>query len=53
MAEFAEELRDSYWADSSYSDIQDYTRSLTRLLEAPEVADLVEMIERASWLAYE
>lgn len=53
VAEFAEELRDSYWADSSYSDIQDYTRSLTRLLEAPEVADLVEMISRASRLAYE
>lgn len=53
VAEFAEELRDSYWADSSFSEILGYTHSLTPLLEAPEVADLIEMIERASWLAYE
>ena len=34
-------------------EVMEYTRSITRLLEAPEVSDLMEMMERASWLAYD
>lgn len=49
VAEFAEILRDSYWAeDYDLYDVAEYTESLYRLLEEQEVQEFIELVELAS-----
>lgn len=53
VAEFAEILRDSYWAeDTSLYDLTEYAQGLLRQLEEQEVHEFVELLERASRLSY-
>jgi Ca-activated chloride channel family protein len=53
VAEFAEVLRDSYWADgTSFSDILDYAEDLPDILERAEVYEFIELLEIASDLDY-
>lgn len=50
VAEFAEILRDSFWADSDIETVLDYAEDILRTLEEPEVYDFVEMLEDAYWM---
>jgi Ca-activated chloride channel family protein len=49
VAEFAEILRDSYWAeDSSFAEVYDYAHSLSNRLELAEFYEFIELVEIAS-----
>lgn len=51
VAEFAEILRGSYWAeDSSLSFLLEYAEPLGRIVETPEAIDFVELLRKAVWL---
>ncbi|NIW45142.1 MAG: DUF3520 domain-containing protein [Gammaproteobacteria bacterium] len=53
VAEFGEILRDSYWAeDTSFQDLLYYADDLPNTLERAEVYEFIELLERASRLAY-
>lgn len=53
VAEFAEILRDSYWAeDADLYDVAEYTESLYGLLEEPEVREFIELVEQANRISY-
>ncbi|MFC1936594.1 von Willebrand factor type A domain-containing protein [Chloroflexota bacterium] len=51
VAEFAEILRDSYWASSSYEEVLYHTERTARYLENPDVYDLLDMMRQAAWIA--
>ena len=51
IAEFAEILRESYWArESSFSDVLDYAEHTAKILEGREYMELLTMIEQAARL---
>jgi Ca-activated chloride channel family protein len=51
VAEFAEILRGSYWAEgSSLSLLMEYAEPLGKLVETPEAIDFVELLRKAVWL---
>lgn len=53
VAEFAEILRDSYWAeDYNLYDLTEYAQGLLRQLEEQEVREFVELLEQASRISY-
>ena len=53
VAEFAEILRDSYWAEgTSFNDILDYAEDLPDVLERAEVYEFIELLEIASDVEY-
>ena len=53
VAEFAEVLRDSYWAEgTNFNDILEYAEDLPDVLERAEVYEFIELLEIASHLEY-
>jgi Ca-activated chloride channel family protein len=53
VAEFAEILRDSYWADdTSLQTVLDYAEDLPDTLERAEVYEFIELLDRAADLSY-
>lgn len=52
ITEFAEILRDSYWAENnSLDDVAEYASRTLRLVEEQEFYELLDLIEEAAWLA--
>ena len=53
VAEFAEILRDSYWADgTTLRDVLEYAEELPRALERSEVYEFIDLLEHAVQLDY-
>lgn len=52
VAEFAEILRESYWANSDFEEVLDYAESTSRVLENQEVYEFLDMLEEAARLNY-
>jgi Ca-activated chloride channel family protein len=50
VAEFAEVLRNSFWADGDIETIMHHSENLFGHLEEPEIFDFMEMLEEAYWL---
>jgi Ca-activated chloride channel family protein len=50
VAEFAELLRESYWAESSFDEVLDLAERTARQLEEPQVFDLLDMLDMAAWI---
>ena len=53
MAEFAEILRDGYWAeDSSFDEIFEWAYDLQDRVELPEFYEFLDLVEIADYLSY-